>query len=290
MLEPEVAPSGDFDATHLPQAPGGAAAVLHGGAAQPGRAPRPHPGHDQGEVRRPSIPWWSGASAGGARHARARGGSGGPARDRAHRVPRTSTRSTRWPTSAALRRNARVPSRPTCSPNSASRATVLRAAHETRALPVLDQLGLPHQHAHRRRPGDAARRRRDRHRRVPARRRRAAVRPLADLRPRGARARRRVPAGARPARWAPSTAAQGFRGQRHRAQRGDLRLPRSRGAGGPGDVPALLREAEDGRRGLPDLRRRLAARGRRPSTPCICATCACGSSWSPAASRCARIG
>ena len=46
-------------------------------------------------------------------------------------------------------------------------------------------------------------------------------------------------------------------------------LPRPRGPDRPDDVPALLREAEDGRGRPPDLRRRLAARGRalRPALP-----------------------
>ena len=41
---------GDLNATHLPEAPGGAAALLHGGPAEHGGAEQPHPGGHQGAV------------------------------------------------------------------------------------------------------------------------------------------------------------------------------------------------------------------------------------------------
>ena len=121
-----------------------------------------------------------------------------------------------------------------------------------------------HRRLHRGDRGDAALGRRDGRARLPQDRPRAALRPPADLRPHRAREDRRLPG----ARWtrgigAGLRAAQGVRRERDPDQRGDLLLHRSGGAGGPGHVPALLREAEDGRGGLHDLPGRRAPRGRR---------------------------
>src|SRR5439155_1589138 len=89
-----------------------------------------------------------------------------------------------------------------------------------------------------------------------------AVRPSADVRPGRARANRSLPGRARSAHRHRVRPPPAVRGQRDPYRRRDLVLSGPRGADGPDDVPALLREAEDGRRRPPDLRRRLAARGR----------------------------
>ncbi len=148
-------------------------------------------------------------------------------------------------------------------------ADVLRAACDARSLPALDELRYRVDKRIAQIAAEPQLRRRDRHRRLPARERRESVRLPGRVRPRRARADRGVPRRARRAARRGLPAATALRGERHAHRRGHLRVPRPRGAGRAGDVPALLREAEDGRRRLPDLRRPEPARGRplRPHLP-----------------------
>src|SRR5712691_10175880 len=102
---------------------------------------------------------------------------------------------------------------------------------------------------------------------LPPRGCRAPLRSSPGIRPGGPGADRSLPRRPRPALRHGLRAAEAVRGERDADRRHDLVVPRPRGPDGAGDVPALLREAEDGRRGPPDLRRRLAPRGRPLRSP-----------------------
>src|SRR5207253_654250 len=99
--------------------------------------------------------------------------------------------------------------------------------------------------------------------------RRGTLRPPPDVRPQRAGAHRGVPDRARSSDRDGVRPAAAVRGKRDADRRRHLVLPRPRGADGPDDLPALLREAEDGRRRPSDLRRLFPARGRpfRPALP-----------------------
>ena len=257
-LELISAPAGRPERHAPAQARGGAAAVLHGRPAERGGAGHARPGPHQGEVHghppggRVALPQ------GGAQQHRAaereRAGRGG--RDGADRVRGRVPALRRWPTSAgsSVQRSVAIqadllaqlglaadvlrvrPARRGRSPRSTSSPTA-----STSTSPRSSGASTPAT-----RPASSG---------SCARTSRACSITCGGF---GREVRARIEAyrGAldpRLGRGLP--AAPALRGERHAHRRGHLRVPRPRGAGrAQDDVPALLREAEDRRRGLPDLR------------------------------------
>ena len=161
---------------------------------------------------------------------------------------------------------------------------VLRAAHDVRPLPILDQL------AHRVR-GHAAQvevglRAVDETAIIglPPRGDRAALRPPADLRRARRRAHRRLSPRPRPDPGRRLRAPQGARGERRRDQRRDLGVSRSARSRRPRRCfPTTSRGRRPTAWTTPSTSAPRSA-NTPPSTRCMSATCASGSSWSRAAS------
>ena len=200
--------AGDLNSLQAPRAPGGPAALLHGGQAQRGRAATCGCRPSSRRSARPSIPSSSGASARRCFDGLERTAGDGERRrrrDGAHRLPR------RLPALRARRHPRLVdaagvghPGRP---PRPARRSPAMSSAPPTSARPCPSSTSSPIASTRYAAEIEVSLRsgRRDGHDRLPPDGDRGALRPPPGLRPRGARAHRGVPRAPSIRAWARST-------------------------------------------------------------------------------------